>query len=231
MFLAGRKKQENMRVKIITGHYGTGKTEFAISLAMHLASQGKKVALADLDIVNVYFRSRERSDLLEKAGIKIISSSLGHHSSLDLPAISAEVRGPIQNGKTEVILDVGGDQAGTNALVNFRRDLLESGYEMLYVVNAHREETKDLEGALKHLDGIEMVSGLKVTGLIVNTHFLRETTAQDVLEGYALAMEIKEKRGIPLRYISAIASALKDLPEGLEGEKLEIGMYMREAWM
>ncbi|NLY35919.1 MAG: ParA family protein, partial [Tissierellia bacterium] len=148
-----------MRVKIVTGHYGTGKTEFSVSLAMKLASQGKKVALADLDIVNVYFRSREHSELLEKAGIRIISSSLGHHSSLDLPAISAEVRGPIQDGKTEVILDVGGDKAGTNALVNFRRDIIESGYEMLYVINSHREETKDLAGALKHLDGIEMVSG------------------------------------------------------------------------
>ena len=220
-----------MRVKIVTGHYGTGKTEFSVSLAMKLASQGKKVALADLDIVNVYFRSRERSELLEKAGIRIISSSLGHHSSLDLPAISAEVRGPLQDGKTEVILDVGGDKAGTNALVNFRRDIIESGYEMLYVINSHREETKDLAGALKHLDGIEMVSGLKVTGLVVNSHFLRETKAQDIMEGYQLAKKVQEERGLPIRYISGIASALKDLPEDLEGEKLEIGMYMREAWM
>lgn len=220
-----------MRVKIVTGHYGTGKTEFSLSLAMKLASQGKKVALADLDIVNVYFRSRERSQLLEEAGIRIISSSLGHDSSLDLPAISAEVRGPIQDGKTEVILDVGGDKAGTNALVNFRRDIMESGYEMLYLINSHREQTKDLAGALEHLDGIEMVSGLKVTGLVVNTHFLRETRAQDIMEGYQLAKQVQEERGLPIRYISGIASALEDLPEDLEGEKLEIGMYMREAWM
>ena len=220
-----------MRVKIVTGHYGTGKTEFSVSLAMKMAQEGKKVALADLDIVNVYFRSRERVDMLEEAGIHVISSSLGHNSTLDLPAISAEVRGPIHDISTEVILDVGGDMAGTNALVNFRKDVQESGYEMLYVINSHRPETSDLEGALKHLDGIEMVSGLKVSGLVVNSHFLRETTTEDILEGYALAQQVKKKRGIPILYISGIASALKNLPENLEGEQVEVGMYMREDWM
>ncbi len=220
-----------MRVKIVTGHYGTGKTEFSVSLAMKLAAQGKRVALADLDIVNVYFRSREKSDMLEEAGIRIISSSLGHGSSLDLPAISAEIRGPIQDGKTEVILDVGGDKAGTNALVNFKEDILASGYEMLYVINSKRSETQDLQGALKHLDGIEMVSGLKVTGLVVNSHFLRETRAEDILEGYELARQVGAKRGLPIVYVSGIKKALDQLPPGLDGEKLEVGMYMREAWM
>lgn len=220
-----------MRVKIVTGHYGTGKTEFAVSLAMNMAQKGEKVTLADLDIVNVYFRSRERSELLEAAGIHVISSSLGHESTLDLPAISAEIRGPIHDEKTQVILDVGGDMAGTNALVNFRKDVEESGYEMLYVINSHRPETKDLQGALKHLDGIEMVSGLKVTGLVVNSHFLRETTAEDILEGYALAQKVKEERGIPILYIAGIPSALEGLPQGLEGQHVKIGMYMREDWM
>ena len=198
---------------------------------MKMAQEGKKVALADLDIVNVYFRSRERADMLEEAGIHVISSSLGHNSTLDLPAISAEVRGTIHDISTEVILDVGGDMAGTNALVNFRKDVQESGYEMLYVINSHRPETSDLEGALKHLDGIEMVSGLKVSGLVVNSHFLRETTAEDILEGYALAQQVKKERGTPILYISGIASALKNLPENLEGEQVEVGMYMREDWM
>lgn len=230
-FYEGKKEQKNMRIKIVTGHYGTGKTEFSVSLAMKLALEGKKVALADIDIVNVYFRSRERSKILEEAGIRVISSSLGHDSSLDLPSISAEIRGPIQDKTSQVILDVGGDKAGTNALVNFRRDLIDNGYEMLYVINSHREQTKDLAGALNHLDGIEMVSGLKVTGLVVNSHFLRETTSQDIMQGYMLAKEVQEKKGLPIRYICGIKSALKDLPEDLEGEKLEIGMYMREAWM
>lgn len=220
-----------MRVKIVTGHYGTGKTEFSVSLAMKLAREGKKVALADLDIVNVYFRSREKSAEMEEAGIRVISSSLGHFSSLDLPAISAEVRGPIQDKKTQVILDVGGDKAGTNALVNFREDLVESGYDMFYVINSNRQETREVQGALKHLEGIEMVSGLKVTGLVVNSHFLRNTTAQDIMEGYKLAKEVQEIRGLPIAYVCGIKEALSELPQDLEGEKLEIGMYMREAWM
>ncbi|NLY72472.1 MAG: ATP-binding protein [Tissierellia bacterium] len=220
-----------MRIKVVTGHYGTGKTEFSVSLAMKLAAQGEKVALADLDIVNVYFRSRERSELLEKAGVRVISSLLGHNSSLDLPAISGEVRGPIYDGKTQVIIDVGGDQAGTNALVNFRDDLIENGYEMLYVINSNRKETQDLDGALKHLDGIEFVSGLKVTGLVVNTHLLWETKAEDLMEGYKLAQEVSKTRGLPIVYISGIKEALEGLDPDLEGERLEIGMYMREAWM
>lgn len=220
-----------MRIKVVTGHYGTGKTEFSVSLAMKLAAQGEKVALADLDIVNVYFRSRERSELLEKAGVRVISSLLGHNSSLDLPAISGEVRGPIYDGKTQVIIDVGGDQAGTNALVNFRDDLIKNGYEMLYVINSNRKETQDLDGALKHLDGIEFVSGLKVTGLVVNTHLLWETKAEDLMEGYKLAQEVSKTRGLPIVYISGIKEALEGLDPDLEGERLEIGMYMREAWM
>lgn len=217
-------------IKIITGHYGSGKTEFAVSLAMQLADHAK-VALADLDIVNPYFRSRERAQLMEQKGIRVISSSLGHNSSLDLPAISAEIRGPIGDPDTEVILDVGGDHVGARALVGFRNDILKRGYDMYLVINSYRPETGDVEGVLKHLEAIEYSAKLKFTGLIVNTHMIRQTTAEDILHGYRLAKRVQEKTQLPIVYISAIPEALKDLPEGLEGEQLPIGMYMREAWM
>lgn len=218
------------KIKIITGHYGSGKTEFAVSLAMQLAEHAK-VALADLDIVNPYFRSRERAEVMEAKGIRVISSSLGHNTTLDLPAVSAEIRGPIADPTSEVILDVGGDNVGARALVGFRPDILKRGYEMFLVINSYRPQTGDVEGVLRHLEAIEYSSKLTFSGLIVNTHMIRETTAQDVLHGYALAEQVKARTGLPIRYISAIPEALKDLPDGLEGEQLPIGMYMRDAWM
>lgn len=216
-------------LKIVTGHYGSGKTEFAVSLAMKMAREGKKVALADLDIVNPYFRSRERAQEMEAQGIRVISSSLGHNTTLDLPAVSAEIRGPIQDLSYNVILDVGGDSVGARVLVNFIDDIKKRDYEMYLTINAYRPDTKTADDVIRHIDAIEFVSKLKITGLINNTHLLRETTAEDVLTGYELTKAVSDKTGLPIKYISAIPSALEGL--SFEEETLKIGMYMRDAWM
>lgn len=218
-------------IKIITGHYGSGKTEFAVSLAMKLAHEGRKVALGDLDIVNPYFRSRERAEMMEQQGIRVISSSLGHNLSIELPAVSAEIRGPIADPDTDVILDVGGDSVGARVVVGFVNDICQHDYEMLLVINAYRPDTGDVEGVLRHLEAIEYTTKLKFSGLIVNTHMVWDTTAEDVMVGVDLARRVSKASGLPIRYVSAIESALKDLPADVEGEKLPIGMYMRDAWM
>lgn len=218
-------------IKIITGHYGSGKTEFAVSLAMQLAEQGRQVALSDLDIVNPYFRSRERAEAMEAKGIRVISSSLGHASTLDLPAVSAEIRGPINDPDYDVIMDLGGDEVGARVVVAFSEDIKRRGYEMLLVINAYRPETSDVAGVMRYLEGIEYTSKLEFTGLIVNTHLIWDTTTEDVLAGLELAREVSKQTGLPIRYISAIPSALAGLPEDIEGEQLPIGMYMRDAWM
>ncbi|WP_459130189.1 nucleotide-binding protein [Guggenheimella bovis] len=218
------------KLQIITGHYGSGKTEFAVSLAMKLAKEGKRVALADLDIVNPYFRSRERADVMEKAGIRVISSSLGHSSTLDLPAVSAEIRGPIQDESMDVILDIGGDSVGARVLVNFLEDIKTRGYELNLVVNAYRPETRTADDVIRYIESIEFVSTLKFTGLISNTHLLRETTKEDVMAGLRLTKEVSERTHLPIVYTSAIGSALEGV-EPESGELLEVGMYMRDAWM
>lgn len=218
-------------VRIITGHYGSGKTECAVSLAMQLAERGRKVAIGDLDIVNPYFRSRERADEMEAKGIRVISSSLGHKQAIDLPAISAEIRVPITDPSYEAILDVGGDKTGALALVTFAGSIRKRGYDMLLVVNAYRPETGDVAGVLKHLHEIAATSTLEVTGLISNTHAIRDTTVDDVMTGYELTKAVSERTGLPIRYVSAIPAALEGLPEGLDGERLPVGLFMREAWM
>jgi len=218
-------------VRVITGHYGSGKTEFAVSLAMRLAAAGRGVALCDLDIVNPYFRSREQADLMEAQGIRVISSKLGHVTTLDLPAISPAVREPIGDPALDVILDVGGDANGAKALVEFGRDIRHRGYEMLLVVNAYRPETPDVAAVLHQRAAIEESCGLSFTGLISNTHLMRETTRDDVLTGYALTKAVSERTGLPICYVSAIPAALDGLPDELHDVLLPIGLFMRPAWM
>ena len=105
-------------VRVFTGHYGSGKTEVSVSLAMRLAAQGLTVALGDLDIVNPYFRSREQAEVMTAAGIQVISSSLGHNVTLDLPAVSPEVHIPLADPTCDVILDVGGNEVGVLSLIH-----------------------------------------------------------------------------------------------------------------
>ena len=219
------------RIRIIIGHYGSGKTEFAVNYSMKLAAMNKKVAIADLDIVNPYFRSRERAELLEKNGIKVISSSLGHNFSLALPAVSAEIVGPIQDPECEVVLDVGGNSVGAKVLARFVQDILNTEYDLLCIVNTNRPETMDVNGIMEHVRSIEMASGLTVTGLINNTHLLRDTTVETILVAQKIIKEASIKLGVPIKYISTLEKVAQQLPEDMEGEIFPIKMYMREQWM
>ncbi len=219
------------RINIITGHYGSGKSEISVSLAMNLNKKMDNIYIADLDIVNPYFRSRERAEMLNKNGIGIISSSLGHNVSLNLPALSAEVRKPLYDPKATLILDVGGDPVGAKALKVYHEDLVNQDYDMFLVVNAYRPETADLKSVLKYIDSIEYASGLKINALISNTHLLRDTRQEDIEVGYKLVKEVSEYTKLPIRYICGIKSSIKGFRVDSGEELLEIGMYMRDEWM
>lgn len=219
------------RVRIIIGHYGSGKTEFSVNYALNLAKEeGKKVALADLDVVNPYFRSREKHNLLKENGVKVESSYV-EGSGTDLPAISAGILGPIQDKSYDFVMDVGGDSAGARTLGRYHEHLARTDYDMFCVINANRPETQTVEGVIHHIKSIEMTSRAKVTGLINNTHLLRYTTVEDVLRGQELCMEVSKAMNLPIKYVSAIESVIKDLPEDLEGQIMPIKMIMREDWM
>lgn len=218
------------RIRVIIGHYGSGKSEFSVNYAVKLAQQGKKVALADLDIVNMYFRSRERALEMEGVGIKVIGSQI-NAPAIEVPSISAEVYTPLQDESYNLILDVGGDQVGARALGRYAEYFEEGKYDMFFVLNANRPETQTVDKVLEYMVKIEDVSRAKVTGIVNNTHLLKSTTSDDVLRGQKLALEVQERTGIKLRYISVLEHVIPSLPKDLEGELFPIKLFMRDEWM
>lgn len=219
------------RIRIIIGHYGSGKTEFSVNYAMKLKqASSSKVAIADLDIVNVYFRSREKQVMLEEQGIKVIASSIAGNA-LDLPAVAADIITPLEDKSYEYVIDVGGDSVGARVLGRFKNYIEDADYDMFMVVNANREQTMDLEGIKRHKETIEATSRLKVTGFINNTHLIRETTLEDVLKGDKLLKEASKELGIPIRYVSAMSHIASQIPDEVSGEILALDLIMRDQWM
>ena len=219
------------RIRIIIGHYGSGKTEFSVNYAMKLKqATSSKVAIADLDIVNVYFRSREKQVMLEEQGIKVIASSIAGNA-LDLPAVAADIITPLEDKSYEYVIDVGGDSVGARVLGRFKNYIEDGDYDMFMVVNANREQIMDLEGIKRHKETIEATSRLKVTGFINNTHLIRETTLEDVLKGDKLLKEASKELGIPIRYVSAMSHIASQIPDEVSGEILALDLIMRDQWM
>jgi len=219
------------RITIVTGHYGSGKSEFSVNLALRKAETGVPFALVDVDIVNPYFRSRERRSLLEDHGIRVIANSFARDVGVDIPAVSAEVYTPFQDPHMRAVVDAGGDPVGARLLGSFRRFIDPDEVEVLCVLNASRPETRDAAHAIELIHGIEEASGLAVTGLVNNTHMLEHTTPSDVSHGNDLCMEISRELGTPISYVSLLSTLVNDVPEGIQGEVLPITLYLREAWM
>lgn len=222
------------RIRMIVGHYGSGKTEFSVNYAFRLADQGRKTALVDLDIANPYFRSRERQRQLEEKGIRVYSNTFGYDITADLPAITAAVRAPLLDPECQTVVDVGGNDLGARILIQFEQFWRSPECDLFCVVNANRPETGTTAGALDHITRIEKETGLKMTGLINNTHLLRETTTADVIKGYRLCRELSEKLGIPLKYNCCAEDMMEELLSTKETENLilfRMNLYMRDSWL
>ena len=216
------------RLTIITGHYGTGKTEFAVNLALHKASRGEKVSLADLDIVNPYFRSRERRELLEDHGVTLISTSQAC-SDADVPALPSQLFSILDDRRVSGVLDIGGDVVGARVLARFRPRLLREDYQLLYVLNANRPEVREVRSAIAYLRAIESVTGLICFGIVNNTHLCGETTAAEVRKGAALALAVSEETGIPIVCHVAHSSFAGELSD-LDAPVFPITVHMKKPW-
>lgn len=221
------------RIRIITGHYGSGKSELSVNMVTKLKEDHEKVAIVDLDIANPYFRSREKQDAMEDMGIKVYHNSFGYDITQDLPALSAAIREPLENKDFSVIVDAGGDDSGARVLNQFRKYFLGDDCEMVFVINANRRETSTVEGCLEHLDRIQMETGLQVDAIINNTHLLSETTAEDIKKGYALATEVGKILDIPVIASYCNEKILKNIKdEDLDGiEVTPISLFLRPSWL
>lgn len=223
--------KDDKRVRLFIGHYGSGKSEVSMNYVTMLRELvDGEVALADLDVVNVYFRTREKKDLMRQLGITPIDSSI-QTTTLDVPAVSAEVMRPLHDDKVNYVVDVGGDNVGGRVVGRFAEHFKPEDYDMFFVVNANREKTQTAQEVLGFIDAIEASSKLKVTGLVNNTHLLRETTVDDVLKGQEVVRSVSKIKNIPIKYVCCLESLVDKLPKDLEGDILPIKLYLREEWM
>ncbi len=186
------------RVTLLCGHYGSGKTNIAVNLALEMKKTVERLSVADLDIVNPYFRTKDSQDELEEAGIRFIGSKYAN-SNLDIPALPPELYSITDDRTQYAVVDVGGDDRGAVALGRFVPALLEEGdYEFMAVVNMYRPLTADASGTVQILREIEAACGMKFTGIVNNSNIGPETIADTVVASLGYAEEISAEMCIPV---------------------------------
>jgi hypothetical protein len=189
---------EEKRVRIITGHYGSGKTSIAIKMAFSLHAAGRSVTIADLDIVNPYFRTSDEKSLIEDAGIRVVCSAY-NGSTLDIPALPKQMYGAIADRQSVLVIDVGGDDRGAVALGRFAPDIISEGsYEMIYVVNFYRPLTRTAAEAFDVMREIEKASGIRCTCIMNNSNLGIETADQTITATEEAALQLCALSGLPL---------------------------------
>ena len=182
---------------IICGHYGCGKTNLSINLAIDAAAEGRKVTLVDFDIVNPYFRSSDYVDLLNGMGVKVIAPSYAR-STIDLPMISPGIYSVLED-EGVVIVDAGGDDAGVTVLGSFSDKLHTIDYDMLYVINRYRALSTTVEESVKLMEDIERASHMKATAIVNNSHLMQDSTPQTIIGSLAFADAVSLATGLPVR--------------------------------
>ena len=197
-------------IVIIVGNYGSGKTEVSINLAANLKRAGMDVRIADLDLVNPYFRTREAKDSLSELGIEVVLPQQKYLQA-DLPILSPAVAGMIRQPSQLTLLDVGGNDAGATVLASLKDAFQDKPVKMLQVVNPMRPFTDSFDGCLKIRSEIESASKLAVGGIIGNANLIDETVPEDIYEGYDFVQELAQKSGLPLEFITAARQLLNDI--------------------
>lgn len=215
------------RLTIVAGHYGSGKTEFSINLACAMARAGHPCTLCDMDVINPYFRCREKKDLLTEKGVQLIAPTL-QGAEADMPALPPELLSVFQNRELFGVVDLGGNGIGARVLARFRRELVQSECRVLAVVNANRPETCSPQQTANLLWGIERAMGLPFTGLVNNTHLCGETRTEDILAGAEMAVATAELMGLPL--LCHTVRRGTEIPSHIMGDIFPIEIFMKKPW-
>ncbi len=193
------------RVYLLCGHYGSGKTNVAVNLALALKKERKKVAIADLDIVNPYFRTKDSAAELSAAGITLIASEYAG-SNVDIPALPQQLYQLTDDKDLTAVIDVGGDDRGALALGRIAPALKEEqNYEMWAVINRYRPLTPDVPSTLEVLREVEAAGGLPLTGIVNNSNLGAVTTPEDILASVEYAEAVAKAAGLPLAMTTAEA--------------------------
>ncbi len=224
------KGLNHKRITVFAGHYGSGKTNIAVNFALAIAKNGEKTAIADLDIVNPYFRTKDSAKVLEKNGVRLISSEYAN-TNVDTPALPAEAYSVLWDKSVAAVLDVGGDDRGALALGRYVSAILEENdYEMLFVINKYRPLTADPISALEVMREIEAAGKIRFTGIVNNSNLGEETTVQTVLNSIDYADEVSRLAAIPVKMTTVKSDIYEEIkPEISNAFPLEL--YVRQSWL
>lgn len=216
----------NSRITVVCGHYGCGKTNLALNLAVEAAAKGRRSVIVDMDIVNPYFRSSEYGSFLEKHGVQLIAPVFAN-TTLDTPVLPPEIYSIFNMEDTDVFIDAGGDDVGATALGRLSRELEQAGYDMIYVVNRYRILSTKPEETLPLLREIESASHLRATAVVNNSHLGVDTTLETVRDAVDFAKESARLCNLPLLY-STIPdfAAGEEIPEGFK----VVRRYVHFVW-
>ena len=207
---------QHKRLTLFAGHYGSGKTNIAVNYALKLAGEGKNVVIADLDIVNPSFRTKDSAAVLEAAGVQLISPQFAN-SNVDLPALPAEAYRLVQDKSIYGIMDIGGDDRGAYALGRYVPTLKEeNNYRMVFVANCYRPLTRTPEDAMEVMREIEEACKLRFTDIINNSNLASETTPQTVLDSLEYMEKLSALSGLPIFATTAEYTVAEALSEKIE---------------
>lgn len=208
--------KEFKRITLLCGHYGSGKTNVAVNMALTLRKQRDRVAIADLDIVNPYFRSKDSSTEFEDNGIRLICSEFAN-SNVDIPALPQDMYAITDDKDLSVVIDVGGDDRGALALGRLAPKIIEENdYEMLMVINCYRPLTRDAVSTIEVMREIEYAGHIKFTGIINNSNLGEITTPDDVLSSVTYANEVSQMSDLPIVYTTVSENIYNDLCDKIE---------------
>ncbi len=217
------------RITVFAGHYGSGKTNIAVNYALHLKKKHNNIAIADLDIVNPYFRTKDSADILKQNNIRLISSEFAG-TNVDVPALPADTYTITDDKSIHGVIDVGGDDRGALALGRYSSLIKQDNdYEFIFVINKYRPLTRTPEDALSVMREIETAASLKFTGIVNNSNIGDETTKDTILSSVEYANKLSKLTGLPI-YATAVKDSLSDEISKEIPKLFPISLYVKQSW-